>query len=149
MILANGTLRINAEDFFLAAENGKSIITEQDDCVNTMIGGGLDATVGGLDENGYPVVPEAPEVPESEERWHESISALIVPANLNYLAKSPNENAYVDASYTVLIEYDAKPLEHLRNGGCVKLEGWKGDLGKFSVIGIEPLMAVGIIKITV
>jgi hypothetical protein len=98
-----------------------------------------------LDVNGYPDT-DAPAA-----GWLEAVPCLIVQSNLNYLAKSQNENAYVDASYTVLIEIDSvEAREALIEGGKVKLNSsLQGDLGEFSVIRVELLDVVGVIKIVV
>jgi hypothetical protein len=96
---------------------------------------------GGLDANGYPVEPVA--------NWLAPVPCLVVPAKLNYLAKSSTESAYVDASYTVLIEIETEGVETLQEGERIKIEGWQGNLGEFSVIGIESLTTVGVIKIVV
>jgi hypothetical protein len=98
-------------------------------CVENKTGGGLD------DADGYPVEPTV--------TWSEPVPCLIVPASLNYLAKSQSESDYVDASYTVLIEMQEFKAERVR------LTNWQGDLGEFSVIRIEPLPTVDVVKIVV
>jgi hypothetical protein len=97
-------------------------------------------TGGGLDADGYPVAPVVD--------WLEPIPASIVPAKLNYLAKSPHGSNYVDVSYTALIEYEELRVELLRKSERVWLE-WQGVSGEFPVIRIEPLRAVDLIKIIV
>jgi hypothetical protein len=94
-----------------------------------------------------------PDVSDLKEEWTETVPCLVTSARLNYLAKSQNENAYVDASYTVLVE-----LGRLRRLGLLTLlermrvrlkSNLQGELGEFSVIRAEPLKVVGAIKITV
>jgi hypothetical protein len=97
-------------------------------------------TGGGLGTDGYPVAPAGV--------WLGSIPACVVPANLDYQAKSANENAYVGVSYTVLIEYDERHFALLQKSERIWIN-WQGISGEFSVIRIDLLMAVDVIKITV
>jgi hypothetical protein len=98
-------------------------------------------TGSGMDANGYPVEPSGD--------WLAPVSCLVTSAHINYLAQSQNENVYVDASYTVLIESDSENIASLKAGERVKIERFGCDLGEFSVIKVEPLHVIGIIKITV
>lgn len=94
--------------------------------IKTKTGGGL--------VNGNPIRPS--------ETWREPIPCNIKTNQHNNKGKV-NGNDFEIASYEVLIEaqsFDTDRVKLVRNGK---------DLGEFSVQDIEPLGAVGTIKITV
>lgn len=94
--------------------------------IKTKTGGGL--------VNGNPVRPS--------ESWGEPIPCNIK-TNLHNNKGKTNGNSFEVASYEVLIE--AQPFEADR----VKLVREGKDLGEFSIQDIDPLNAVGAVKIVV
>lgn len=102
------------------------IITNGTISIKTKTGGGL--------INGNPVRPS--------ETWSEPIPCNIKTNQHNNKGRI-NGNSFEVASYEVLIEaqtFDADRVKLVREGK---------DLGEFSIQDIEPLDAVGAIKITV
>jgi hypothetical protein len=91
-------------------------------------------TGGGLGLDGYPVKPSA--------SWGDPIPCRTVTLRKNNLGKQ-NGNTFITASYEVLIE--PQPFEAER----VRLTEYGRDLGEFSVMWIEYLEAVGVLKIVV
>lgn len=91
---------------------------------------------GGLNQDGDPVAPSS--------HWADAIPCNIK-ANKYSNKGVTNGNTFVSASYEVLIE-TAEPFtaEQVR----LEMDGGKV-LGEFSVLQIEPLMAVGSIRIVV
>lgn len=90
-------------------------------------------TGGGLDAEGYPVRPSS--------SFGDPVPCNIK-VNKNSLIGKANGNTFTVASYEILIEgnaYDAEAVELLDSDGK--------SLGEFSVMQIEPLYAVGLVKI--
>jgi hypothetical protein len=105
-------------------------------CVKSKTGGGLTA-------DGYPAAVT--------ENLLGPVPCSVRASKVNYLARSRQGNTYVDESYTVLIEadVDAAFLAALREGERVNVLERDDNLGDFSVIQIEHLDAIGLIRITV
>jgi hypothetical protein len=100
-------------------------------------------TGAGAGADGYP--DNSPGVDE----WGAAVSCFIIPANLNYYAKSQNGNVYIDASYEVLIEYAGETLASLKEGALVKLELYQETSGEYPVVWMVRYEAVDIIKLVV
>lgn len=91
---------------------------------------------GGLNKDGDPVAPSS--------HWAEPVPCNIR-ANRYSNKGVTNGNTFVSASYEVLIETEEPFIaEQVR----IETDGGK-TLGEFSVLQIEPLPAVGCIKIVV
>lgn len=92
-------------------------------------------TGGGLDANGNPVLPSVD--------FGDPIPCNIK-TNKNSLIGKSNGNTFTVASYEILIE--ANGYEE----GTVQLTDLSGKaIGEFPIMEIEPLYAVGMVKITV
>jgi hypothetical protein len=92
-------------------------------------------TGGGIDpETGYPIPPSF--------TWGDKIPCQFRANSFNYKGKA-NGESFTVAKYEILIQGS---FSH----EVIKLSGSSGnELGEFSVMQIEPLMAVGLIKILV
>jgi hypothetical protein len=94
-------------------------------------------TGGGIDDDGYPVEPEAD--------WGDPIPCQYTINNYSNKGKA-NGEAFTIASYSILVEqmpqsYDSEQIRLTSNSGK--------ELGEFSVIDVEQLEAVSQIRITV
>ena len=91
-------------------------------------GGGIDPTTG------YPIAPSV--------AWGDKIPCQYLANKYSNKGKA-NGESFVIASYEILIEeqnYSAETLRLTNSAGSV--------IGEFAVIEIEPLPAVGMIKLT-
>lgn len=91
---------------------------------------------GELDDKGYPIVPVG-------EQWGEPIPCQYMIAKYNALALLLNE-PITEQNYTILIEKQEFSADRVR---ITDMEGV--EVGQFSVTSIEPLDAVGQIRIQV
>jgi hypothetical protein len=94
-------------------------------------------TGGGIDpERGYPIPVVV--------NWSKPIDCQYRAVRRNLQAKTIPNEAYIDCSYTILVDLNEEIGEELRlntsSGKCI---------GEFSVINIERLLHVGITRITV
>ncbi len=96
-------------------------------------------TAGGIDpETGYPVRP-------SDVAWNGPIPCQYSANKYNGLGKANGEHFTV-AEYKILIEDDGRPFDAEQ----IRLKDMVGNLiGEYSVMQVEPLDAVGEIKILV
>jgi hypothetical protein len=96
-------------------------------------------TGGGIDpKTKYPVQPS--------EIWDLPIPCQYKTSNSSsqqYFKGSTNDNHFIDASYTILIE--EQPFEYEQ----IQIVSGKKKIGEFSITKIEQLPHVGLIKITV
>ena len=92
---------------------------------------------GGLDDNGYPTAPTT--------TYGTAIPCQYQANSHSYLGKS-NGEAFIRASYTILVEYDGVREETER----LRLSDKAGNkIGDFSVLMFEPLDAVCQMRILV
>lgn len=93
-------------------------------------------TGGGIDpKTGHPVVPAA--------SWGQPIECQFRATKKDLLARS-NGEPYIRASYEILIEEQPYEAEQIR-----LTDAWGNEKGEYSVIRIEPLLAVGKIRLWV
>lgn len=98
--------------------------------VKTKKGGGIDPV------NGFPLPVEV--------SWGRPVPCQYVPNRHNNLGRTAQEGHFTVASYSVYIEEQPFSAEQIR------LSDMSGtNLGEFSIIQVEPLVAVGEIRITV
>ncbi len=92
---------------------------------------------GGIDrETGYAIKPSAAS-------WDEPIACQYTPNSHNFLGVTTGQH-FTQASYTILIEEQPFDAEQIR------LKDMSGKVvGEFSILSIEPLEAVGEVKIIV
>lgn len=98
--------------------------------VLTTSDGGLNPTTG------FPTKPK--------ETWGAKIDCQFSPVRQDYLAKTVNSEPYSALSFSILIEAATF------TGDRVRLSDRDGNsIGEFSVVSVEPLEAVGQVRITV
>ena len=90
---------------------------------------------GGLDSSGYPTAPFV--------SWSEPIACQYRSIRQNFQAKD-NGTPYVDVSYEILIEAMPFMADRLALFDC-----HNNEVGEYSILSVEPLMAVCMLRLTV